>query len=49
MKKISVGLIGLGTVGSGVAKLLHEQKKLISRRIGCEIVVTRIADRGAFK
>tara|TARA_B100000686_G_C16740903_1_gene946539 strand:+ start:311 stop:1645 length:1335 start_codon:yes stop_codon:yes gene_type:complete len=49
MKKISVGLIGLGTVGSGVAKLLHEQKKLISRRIGCEIVVTRIADRGALK
>ena len=49
MKKISVGLIGLGTVGSGVAKLLYEQKELIRRRIGCEIVVSRIADRGALK
>lgn len=49
MKKISVGIIGLGTVGSGVAKLLFEQKDLIRRRIGCEIVVSRIADRGALK
>ena len=49
MKKISVGLIGLGTVGSGVAKLLYEQKELIRRRLGCEIDVSRIADRGALK
>ena len=49
MKKISVGLIGLGTVGSGVAKLLYEQKELIQRRVGCEIIVSRIADRGALK
>ncbi|MED5579731.1 MAG: homoserine dehydrogenase, partial [Nitrospinota bacterium] len=49
MKKISVGIIGLGTVGSGVVKLLHEQKDMIRRRIGCEISVSRIADRGALK
>ncbi|VEN73504.1 Homoserine dehydrogenase [Candidatus Desulfarcum epimagneticum] len=34
MKHIKIGLIGLGTVGAGVAKILFEKKELISSRLG---------------
>ena len=45
METIRVGILGLGTVGGGVVDLLHEQRGLIRRRVGAEIVVHRIADR----
>jgi len=45
MKKITVGLIGFGTVGSGVVKILREKKKLLSEKIGIEISVKKIADK----
>ncbi len=44
MKKIAVGLIGFGTIGTGVARLLQENKDLISERVGAEIYLKRIAD-----
>ena len=44
MKEIRVGLIGFGTVGSGVAKILQENAKLIERRVGAKITLKRIAD-----
>jgi len=47
MKKIRVGILGLGTVGTGVVNLLHEQSALIRRRLGVEVAVARIADRSA--
>lgn len=34
MKKIGIGLIGLGTIGTGVARALAERKELISGRAG---------------
>src|SRR3954464_16077208 len=34
MERLGVGLLGLGTVGSGVARLLHEQAERIARRAG---------------
>ena len=34
MKKIGIGLIGFGTVGAGVARMLLERKKLLSERAG---------------
>ncbi|MCX5642690.1 MAG: homoserine dehydrogenase [Candidatus Omnitrophica bacterium] len=34
MKKIGIGLIGFGTIGAGVARLLLERKKLLSERAG---------------
>ena len=34
MKKIGIGLIGFGTVGSGVAQMLLERKDLLSERTG---------------
>jgi homoserine dehydrogenase len=44
MKKIAVGLIGFGTIGTGVVKLLRENGDLISERVGAEIYLKRIAD-----
>ncbi len=44
MKEINVGMIGFGTVGSGVAKILQENAKLIERRVGAKIILKRIAD-----
>ncbi|MGB9617006.1 MAG: homoserine dehydrogenase [Desulfomonilaceae bacterium] len=44
MKRISVGLIGFGTVGSGVVKILRENGELLRRRIGFPIELRRIAD-----
>lgn len=45
MKKINVGLIGFGTVGSGVVKILHDKKSLISSKIGLEIEVRKICEK----
>jgi homoserine dehydrogenase len=44
MRDIYVGLIGWGTVGSGVVKILQDNAALIERRLGSKIVVRRIAD-----
>ncbi|MGD8563104.1 MAG: homoserine dehydrogenase, partial [Desulfarculaceae bacterium] len=43
-KKVKVGLLGLGIVGGGVARLLTEEKKRLSERLGAELVLTRAAD-----
>ncbi|MFA6350303.1 MAG: homoserine dehydrogenase [Candidatus Omnitrophota bacterium] len=45
MKKINIGLIGFGTVGSGVVKILRDKKALISSKIGLEINIKRICDK----
>ncbi len=44
MKTIQVGLIGFGTVGSGLAQTLFEQKERLQKKTGAEIVLTQIAD-----
>lgn len=44
MKEINVGLLGFGTVGTGVAKILLENKALISSRVGAVLNLKRIAD-----
>ena len=44
MKKIDIGLIGFGTIGTGVVRLLKENAGLISERIGAEIRLKSIAD-----
>lgn len=44
MKSVILGLIGCGTVGTGVARLLLEQKQLIEQRIGVPLILKHIAD-----
>jgi homoserine dehydrogenase len=42
--RVGVGLIGFGTVGSGVAKILLQNAGLIQRRVGVPVELIRIAD-----
>jgi len=44
MKEIKVGLIGFGTVGTGVAAILQKNSGLIEKRMGAKLVLKRIAD-----
>lgn len=45
MKKINVGLIGFGTVGTGVARTLIERKSLLAKRSGIELILRRVCDK----
>ena len=44
MKSIKIGLIGLGTIGTGVAKTLLENTALLEERLGFSLDLTTIAD-----
>ncbi|MEA2011530.1 MAG: homoserine dehydrogenase [Verrucomicrobiota bacterium] len=44
MKKVKIGLIGFGTVGTGVVKLLKRNKELIAEKTGVLPVIEKIAD-----
>jgi homoserine dehydrogenase len=46
---LRVGLLGLGTVGSGVVRLLEEHREDIAARAGCRLEVSRIAVRDPSK
>lgn len=43
-EKIRVGLVGLGTVGAGVVRILHENRALIQKRVGVPIELSIVAD-----
>jgi len=42
--KINIGLLGCGTVGAGVAKLLIENKQLLNARVGADLNLKWVAD-----
>ncbi|ABB31860.1 homoserine dehydrogenase [Geobacter metallireducens RCH3] len=44
MNEIKVGLLGLGTIGTGVAKLLMTNADLIAAKVGARITLKKIAD-----
>lgn len=44
MKQIQVGIIGFGTVGSGLAQTLYEQKDRLRRKVGTDVILTHVAD-----
>ena len=41
---VNVGLIGFGTVGTGVVSILQNNADIIARRVGRPVVLARIAD-----
>jgi homoserine dehydrogenase len=43
-RPVQIGILGFGTVGSGVVKLIREHAGLLERRLGGPIVIRRIAD-----
>ncbi len=44
MKKINVGLVGFGNIGSGVVKILRDRKALLSEKTGLEINIKKVCD-----
>jgi homoserine dehydrogenase len=44
MKRICIGLIGFGTVGTGVVRTLQENGHVIERRLGQKLFLKRIVD-----
>lgn len=44
MKEIVVGLIGFGTVGTGVVRLLQQNMTQLEKRLGARIILKKIAD-----
>ncbi|RMD63910.1 MAG: homoserine dehydrogenase, partial [Planctomycetota bacterium] len=45
MHEIRVGLLGLGTIGTGVARILLSQQELMTRRLGKRVRLVAAADR----
>ena len=44
MDRVGVGLIGLGTIGTGVAKVLSQNASVIEQRLGFPLRLVRVAD-----
>ena len=44
MQEIRVGLIGFGTIGTGVAKILKNNQEVIEKRLGASVNLVKIAD-----
>lgn len=44
MKQIRIGILGLGTVGTGIARLLYQNGDVIRARLGAELVLKKAAD-----
>ena len=37
LDRVGVGLIGFGTIGTGVVKVLRDNASVIEQRLGCEL------------
>lgn len=44
MKEIKVGILGLGTVGTGIAKIIYDNAELITSRLGATLTLKKAAD-----
>jgi homoserine dehydrogenase len=44
MNEIRIGLLGLGTVGSGVVKILNAHRPELEERAGCRLALRAVAD-----
>ncbi|HET8761365.1 MAG TPA: homoserine dehydrogenase, partial [Nitrospiria bacterium] len=42
--RIGIGIIGFGTVGSGVVKLLQRNREVLTRRVGLPLDLIKVAD-----
>jgi homoserine dehydrogenase len=45
MQGVTLGILGLGTVGSGVVRILRQNRQVIERRVGIPLSIKRIAVR----
>lgn len=44
MKDVRIALLGLGTVGGGVIKILESRRAMLEERAGCRLVLAAVAD-----
>lgn len=44
MQSINIGLLGFGTIGTGVVRLIQKNAKIIEQRLGCKVNLVKIAD-----
>jgi homoserine dehydrogenase len=44
MQNIKVGLLGFGTIGTGVVKVIQQNREILASRLGATIELARIAD-----
>jgi len=47
--EISIGLLGLGTVGEGVAKILQQHQQDLRHKLGAEVAIKRVLIRNKHK
>ena len=45
MKKINIGLIGLGTIGRGVLRVLSQKRKFFKKRFGVDFHIAKVCDK----
>lgn len=45
MKEVNVGIIGFGVVGTGTAKILLNNRDLIRKRTGIDLILKKVADK----
>jgi homoserine dehydrogenase len=43
-REVRIGLLGLGTVGAGVAKILQNRRQMLEERAGARLVLAAVAD-----
>ncbi|MGD9017760.1 MAG: homoserine dehydrogenase [Desulfobacterales bacterium] len=44
MTSVNIGLLGCGTVGTGVARILIDNADILKRRVGADLTLRRVAD-----
>ena len=49
IREIHIALLGLGTVGMGVYKLIQRRKNQLPEKLGCRVIIKRILVRNAGK
>jgi homoserine dehydrogenase len=49
MEAIKIGLLGLGTVGSGVVKIIKNHQDKLMHQVGCPVVVKKILVQDLYK
>ncbi|MDD5496785.1 MAG: homoserine dehydrogenase [Candidatus Omnitrophica bacterium] len=45
MKKVKIGLIGFGTIGSGVVRVLRAKRAYLRDKTGVDLIISRICDK----
>ena len=49
MKQIKIGLLGFGTVGTGVSKMIEQQKEELQQRLQADLLIEKVLVRDASK